>query len=87
MGLALVGAYNDVGQDMNNTFEEFGNAFKCWMVIKVHYELVNPNDEIDNGFDAYLSAAPTRIFNKDGIVSGWGNPYRSDIELLSNRIK
>ena len=87
LGLALEGAYIDVGPDLNNTFEEFGNTFKCWMVIKVHYEPVNPNDETHKGFDAYLSAAQTRIFKKDGIVNGWGNPYRGDIELLSNRIK
>ena len=37
LGLALEGAYIDVGQDLEDTFEEFGNSFKCWMVIKVHY--------------------------------------------------
>ena len=35
LGLALEGAYIDVGPDMNNTFEEFGNAFKCWMIIRL----------------------------------------------------
>ena len=87
LGLALEGAYIDVGTDMENTFEEFGNAFKCWMTIKVHYEPVNPNDETHKGFDAYHAAPPTRIFKKDGIVNEWGNPYTKEIGSLTDRIK
>ena len=45
------------------------------MIIKVHYEPVNPNDITHKGFDAYLGAPPTRIFKRFGIVNGWGNPY------------
>ena len=85
--LALEGAYIDVGQDMENMFEEFGNSFKCWMIIRVHYEPVNPSDETHKEFDAYLTASPTRIFNKYGIVNGRGNPYEIEIGILSKRNK
>ena len=64
LGLALENAYIDVGPDMIDAFEEFGNAFKCWLVIKVHYEPVNPIDETHKGFDAYLAAAPTEYSKK-----------------------
>ena len=74
MGLALEGAYIDVGPDMDDMFEEVGQSFKCWMALQVHYEPVNPNDETHKGFDAYLSASATRIFERVGIVNGWGNP-------------
>ena len=39
------------------------------------------------GFDAYLSASSTRIFKQYGIVSGWGNPARFEIGILTDRIK
>ena len=57
------------------------------MIIKVHYEPVNPNDETHKGFDAYLGAPPTRIFKRFGIVNGWGNPYRFALGILTDRIK
>ena len=87
MGLALEGAYVDVVTDIEDAFEELGNSFKCWMTLLVHYEPVNPNDEIHRGFDAYLSAPPTRIFKRFGIVNGWGNPYRLALGILTDRIK
>ena len=87
LGQALEGAYIDIAPDMNDTFEELGNSFKCWITIKVHYEPVNPNDETHKGFDAYLSASPTRIFKKYEMVNGWGNPYGFEIGILSDRIK
>ena len=87
LGLALEGAYIDVKPDMKDAFEQFGNVVKCLMVIKVRYEPIDPTDENHKGFDAYLAVPPTRIFKNDGIVNGWGNPYRNDIEILSDRIK
>ena len=36
LGLALEGAYIDVGPDIENMFEEVGNSFKCWMTLLVH---------------------------------------------------
>ena len=57
------------------------------MTLLVHYEPVNPNDETHKGFDAYLSAPPTRIFKRFGIVNGWGNPYRFVLGILTDRIK
>ena len=68
--MGLEGAYIDVGEDLEDAFEDFGNSFKCWMVLNVHYEPVNPNDETHKGFDAYLAAPPTRIFKRFGIVNG-----------------
>ena len=48
LGLALGGASIDSAPDMNDTFEEFGNSFNCWITIKVHYEPDNLNDETHN---------------------------------------
>ena len=62
LGLVLAGAIIDIGLDLGGMFTQYGKSFKCWMVLQVHYEPVNPNDESQQGFDAYLSAAPTRIF-------------------------
>ena len=69
---------------IDDMFEEVGNSFKCWMTLLVHYEPVNPTDETHKGFDAYLSAAPTRISKRFGIVSGWANPYRFALEALTD---
>ena len=87
LGLALAGAIIDMGLDLDGMFSKYGQAFNCWMVLQVHYEPVNPNDETHQGFDAYLSAAPTRIFKRFGIVNGWENPYKTDISILTERIK
>ena len=86
-GLALEGAYIDVGSDIEDAFEEFENSFKCWMTLLVHYEPVNPNDETHKGFDAYLIAPPTRIFKRFGIVDWWGNSYRFALGIPTVRIK
>ena len=80
MGLALKGAYIDVGPDIDYLFEEFENSFKCWITLKIRYEPVNPSDESHKGFDAYLASLLTRIFKKFGIVSGWGNFYSFEIK-------
>ena len=56
---------------------------RVWMTLLVHYEPVNPNDETHKGFDAYLSAIPTRIFKNFEIVNGWGNHYRNEILAVS----
>ena len=87
LGLALEGAYIDVGPDIEHRFEEVGYSFKCWMTLLVHYEPVNRNDETHKGIDAYISASLTKIFKRFGIISGWGNPYRFGIGILTDKIK
>ena len=49
--LGLEGAYIDVGHDIEDALEEFGNCFKCWMILLVHFKPVNPNDETQKGCD------------------------------------
>ena len=68
LGLALAGAIIDMGPDIDVMFTEYGKSFKCWIVLLVYYEPINPNDQAHKGFDAYLSAAPTRIFKRFGVI-------------------
>ena len=87
LGLALAGGIIDIGRDLGGMFTQYNQSFKCWMVLQVHYQPVNPNDESHQGFDAYLSAAPSRIVKPFGIINGWDNPYKIDLAILTERIK
>ena len=57
------------------------------MVLKVHYEPVNSNDESKHRFDAYLSVAPTRICKRFGIINGLDDSHKSDLAILTEMIK
>ena len=52
--LAMEGAILDCGLDINQVFSLLGPSLKVWMIVQVHYEPVNPDDEKHKGFDAYL---------------------------------
>ena len=57
-----------------------------WMTVQVEYEPVNPlaNKE---PFEQYLSAAPTRIFRRDGQTTAFANPYIDSLWTLTDRIR
>ena len=44
MSLTLAGAAIDIGPDIDMMFTEYGQSFKCYLVLLVHYEPINPND-------------------------------------------
>ena len=83
---ALSGAWLDCGQDLYKQLSEFGGAVKVLVTVQVAYEPVKPmaNKEL---FKQYLSAAPTRIFLRDGPVTSTTNPYIDSLRILKNRIK
>ena len=56
------------------------------MTVQVEYEPVNllANKQ---PFEQNLSAAPTRMFNRNGTISLFGNPYIDSIRILTDRIK
>ena len=74
LGLALAGADIDMGPLIDMMFTEYAQSFICWIVHLVHYEPINPIDQIHKGFDAYLSATPTRILKRFGIINWLENP-------------
>ena len=56
------------------------------MTVQVEYELVNPRAN-KQPFEQYLSAAPTRMFKRDGTISAFENPYINSLRILPNRIR
>ena len=84
--LAMEGAILDCGQDIQQVFNQLGPSLKVWMIVKVHYEPVNPEDENHKGFDAYLRTRNTMISKLDGTINGWENPYEVTFRLLSDRV-
>ena len=83
---ALSGARLDCGQDLHKQLIEFGGAAKVWMTVQVEYEPVNPLAN-KQPFGQYLSAAPTRMFRRDGKVSTFSNPYIDFLQILTDRIR
>ena len=71
---ALSGARLDCEWDLHKQLIEYGGAAKVWMTVQVEYEPVNPLGNKEP-FVQYLSAAPTRIFSRDGQFSAFANPY------------
>ena len=70
---AFSGARLDCGRDLHKQLIDFGGAAKVWMTIQVKYEPVNPlANKVP--FEQYLSAAPTRIFQRDKTISIFANP-------------
>ena len=56
------------------------------MTVQVEYEPVNPMAN-KQPFEQYLSAAPTRMFKRDGTISAFGNPYIDSLRILTDRIR
>ena len=83
---ALSGARLDCGEDLHKQLIEFGGAAKVWMTVLVEYEPINP---LTNNipFEEYLSAAPTRIFRRDGTISAFANLYIDFLRILTDRIR
>ena len=50
------------------------------------YEQVNPLAN-KQPFEQYVSAAPTRMFSRDGTISAFGNPYIDSLQILTDRIR
>ena len=84
---ALSGALVDCGFDLDKQLVEFRGAAKAWITVQVRYEPVKPDTDKHEEFDQYLSAAPTRIFKRDGLITATSNPYTDSLQILSNRIK
>ena len=83
---ALFGARVDCGLDLHKQLIEFGGAAKVWMTVQVEYEPINPLAN-KQPFEQYPSAAPTRMFIRDGTVSAFANPYINSLQILTDRIK
>ena len=56
------------------------------MTIQVEYEAVNPMAN-KPPFEKYLSAAPTRLFRRDGTISAYNNFYSNSLRILTDRIR
>ena len=82
---ALSGARLDCRRDLKQLIE-FDGAAKVWMTVQVEYEPVNPMANKQR-FKQYLSAAPTRMFKRDGTVFALANPYIDSLQILTNRIR
>ena len=83
---ALSGARVDCARDLHKQLIEFGGASKVWMTIQFEYEPVNPMAN-KQPFEQYLSAAPTRMFRRDGTISAFTNPYIDSLRILTDRIR
>ena len=83
---ALSGARLDGGRDQHKQLIKYDGAAKVWMTVQVEYEPVNllANKE---PFEQYLSAAPTRIFQRNGPVSGFANLYIDSFRILTDQIR
>ena len=86
LDLALAGARVDCARDLHKQLIEFSGAAKDWMTIQVEYEPVNPLAN-KQPFEQYLSAAPTRMFKRDGPFSAFTNPYINTLHILKDRIR
>ena len=53
----------------------------------MRYEPANPNTDIRQAFDQYLSATSTRNFKRDGPITPTTNPYTDSLKILTNRFK
>ena len=56
------------------------------MTIQVEYEPVNPMAN-KQPFEQYLSAAPTRMFKRDGTIFAFKHPYIDFLQILTDRIR
>ena len=83
---ALSGARLDCGRDLHKQLIDFGGAAKVWMMVQIEYEPVNHLSNIQF-FEQYLSAAPTRVFRRDGTLSEFANPYIDSLQIQTDRIR
>ena len=83
---ALSGAKVDCARDFDKELIEFGGAENVWMTVQVEFKPVNP---LANKlpFEHNLSAAPTNIFRRDEQISGFANPYKDNLRILTDQIK
>ena len=56
------------------------------MTVQVEYELANHLANKQH-FEQYFSAAPTRMFRRNGTISAIANPYIHFFRILTHRIK
>ena len=83
---ALFGARVDCGRDLHKQLIDVGGAEKVWITVQVEYEPVNPLANTQP-LQQYLSAAPTRMFKRDGTISEFGNPYIDSFRILTDQIR
>ena len=83
---ALSGTWVDCGRDLHKQLIEFSRAAKVWMTVQVECEPVNSLAN-KQPFEQYLSAAPTRMFSRNGTISAIGNPYIDSLRILTDRIR
>ena len=80
------GARLDCERDLHKQLIKYGKAVKVWITVLVQYEaiyfLANKTP-----FEQYLSAAPTRIFQQNGIVHAYANPYIDLLQILTDRFR
>ena len=86
LDLALSKARLDCRQDLHKQLLEFCGAAKVWMTVQVEYELVNSLAN-KQPFKQYLSAAPTRMFKRDGTISAFTNPFVEYLWILTDGIR
>ena len=56
------------------------------MTVQVKYEFVNPLAN-KQPCEQYLSAAPTRMFKRDGTISAFENLYIDALRILTDQIR
>ena len=80
------GARIDCGRDLHQQLIKYIKAAKVWMTIQVEYELANPlaNKLL---FEQYLSAALTRVFQRNGTISAFANPYIDSLQIFTDQIR
>ena len=83
---ALYEARLDCGRYLYKHLIEYDGAAKVWMTIQVESEPINfLANKVP--FEHYLSAAPTRIFRRNGTISAFANPYIDSLRILTDRIR
>ena len=58
-----------------------------YITVQVRYEPAKPETDKRQAFDQYLSAAPTRIFKREGTITAITNPYTDYLRILTERIR
>ena len=76
----------DCRQDLNKQLIKIGGSAKVWMTVHIEYEPINPIAN-KQPFEQYLSAAPTRMFKRDGTFFAFANPYIDNHRILTDRMR
>ena len=85
--IAFIGALGDCNTDIDNQLMKFNGAAKVWITVQVRYEPAKPDTVKREALNQYLSATPTRIFKRDGLIEATTNSYTDSLQILTNRIK